>query len=79
MNEMTPQECAKILMNPNDYALGTLSKATRYSTTSLGKLSAGELVEVVRCSECRKWHTPDCHAGHEQCATDYCSHGMRKG
>ena len=33
---------------------------------------------VVRCYECRKWHTPDCHAGHEQCAADYCSHGIKK-
>ena len=32
----------------------------------------------VHCGECRKYHTPDCHAGHEQAAADYCSRGTRK-
>ena len=37
-----------------------------------------DAVPVVRCYECRKWRTPDCHAGHEQASADYCSHGIRK-
>lgn len=37
-----------------------------------------DAVPVVRCGECRKYQTQNCHAGHEQGTADYCSHGIRK-
>lgn len=52
-------------------------------TDDVMKIPAADVVEVVRCKDCKWWHTGGC-AFRKDCtadlpsADDFCSHGERK-
>jgi hypothetical protein len=46
MNEMTPQECAEVLLNSGKYSIIKIAESRRYASAVMRKLAAGELVEV---------------------------------
>ena len=43
-----------------------------------GKPTTADLVEVVRCKDCRHWHCGNCYRLEFARPTDFCSYGKRK-
>lgn len=47
----------------------------------IGRIEAvpvADVVEVVRCSQCKRWHQGDCYRLELSRPDDYCSYGERK-
>ena len=38
-----------------------------------------DMVEVVRCKDCKHWHNGDCYRLELSLPNDFCSYGERKG
>ena len=51
---------------------------TRLLRDLISKQPAADVVEVVRCSQCKHWHQGDCYRLELSRPDDYCSYGERK-
>lgn len=83
--ETCTEECAKSQM-AHEAAVGRMY-ATKEFILLQKKIESGQLVEVVRCKDCKYWQDnnggyphEECRWGHEETpdADDFCSYGERK-
>lgn len=91
MDEYIDRQAAISILNAkSDMALGTPKQCFAAAAAMLEKLPAADVVEVVRCKDCKYWKCyggqyaddGECwHLGELDCCMhkdDYCSKGRRK-
>lgn len=73
----------KITSSETQKALRTMTGEEAYVTVIgiLNELPAADVVPVVRCKDCKHWHTTECaldYAMFEPTDDSFCSYGERK-